>query len=364
MEEDFCIGPLKSNNKKWYIPIGKNPDQCTYCEYCKNNNLFDVNQTYEWKGSPLINCNCDGNGYEKYTLNVDNICVSIWDVDLKKPFNKISEEHLSSYKLQEAENHNILLIDLPTNTKYKIRIIRCGNKIKYFTIENGKIGTTKIKGLNRCLPINNQNDNLRIYNAVERIVKGVNVGDNGFTFISDDSNRNDLVLETDKANKLTFTIQQWEREPRSVYNFQNNPFRNIVQAGQESLSDIVNTNNIPVNLGSSNVIGSMTGTSNNNLGDVFIKVGQPIDITIQLVCTQNNDVKIQRNVSYYENRVKMEKRRLLHDIKKINDNIHKINTKIVELTQIIDNRKYKLDEKIEEYEKLSNEKYTDDSIEL
>jgi hypothetical protein len=49
MEEEFCLGPLKTNDKTktWYIPLGKNPDQCTYCSYCKNNNLFDVEQSYE-----------------------------------------------------------------------------------------------------------------------------------------------------------------------------------------------------------------------------------------------------------------------------------------------------------------------------
>jgi len=320
-----------------------------------------ISNIYEWKsnGIPLANCNCDGDGYKNYSLNIDNICISVWDVDLKKPFNKISEAQIGKDKLQEAEDKNILLIDIPTNTKYKVRIIRGGNRIEYFTIEHGKIGTTEIVGLNRCLPINNQTNNLRIYNAIERIVKGSKVGDNGFTFISD--NDDDLLLDIDKSNKLTFTIQKWEREPRSIYNIQNNPFRNMIQAGQDSLSEIVNrnTSNIPVNLGSSNVLGS-----SNNSGDVFVKVGQPIDVTIQLVCMQNDDVKVQRNLSYYENRLKEEKRDLQHEIKKLNDIVDKLDERIIELTQTRNSRQKKLDDKLKKYEKFFGKKYTGDTIEI
>lgn len=364
-EEDFCIGPLNTNdkNRTWFIPHGKNPDQCTYCKYCWNNNKFDKSQVYEWKGLPLTNCSCDGEGYKDYSINVDNICVSVWDAELKRPFNKLTELHIDKEKLQEAENKNILLVDMPSNIKYKIRIIRGGNKIEYFTIENGKIGDIEISGLNRCLPINNQTSNLRIYNAIERVVKGVNVGDNGFTFISDND---ELTLEVDKASKLTFTIQKWEREPRSIYNIYNNPFRNMIQAGQDTLSDIVNrnTNNVPINLGSSNVLGSMTGVSNSNIGDVFVKTGLPIDITIQLICLQDDDMKIQRNLPYYENRLRIERRLLHHEIKKLTESVDKYDLKIQELTRYKETRQKKLEDKLNKYEKIFGEKYTGDTIDI
>lgn len=61
---DRCTGNLEIIFGKWYCPNGKNPKECTYCEYCYNNKCVDSNDVYEI--TEMITNNTD-----KFYVNCD-----------------------------------------------------------------------------------------------------------------------------------------------------------------------------------------------------------------------------------------------------------------------------------------------------
>ena len=54
---DCCVGNLFLSVGNWYTPIGKTPQECTYCEYCVNNGCITKDEIY--KLDAVGNCNCD-----------------------------------------------------------------------------------------------------------------------------------------------------------------------------------------------------------------------------------------------------------------------------------------------------------------
>lgn len=55
---DCCVGTVRINFGDWYCPIGSDPKECTYCEYCINNKCIELSKVVKVPG-PIRSTNCD-----------------------------------------------------------------------------------------------------------------------------------------------------------------------------------------------------------------------------------------------------------------------------------------------------------------
>ena len=52
-----CVGGTRINFGTWYSPIGKQPTDCTYCEWCVKNQCIKMDEVYDV--GKVTSCNCD-----------------------------------------------------------------------------------------------------------------------------------------------------------------------------------------------------------------------------------------------------------------------------------------------------------------
>jgi len=52
-----CVGELRIASGLWYTPIGKTPQECTYCDWCIKNGCMSINDVYQL--DKVFGCNCD-----------------------------------------------------------------------------------------------------------------------------------------------------------------------------------------------------------------------------------------------------------------------------------------------------------------
>lgn len=56
--EGYCVGSRRVNTGTWYVPNGKTPQECTYCEFCIKNGCIPA-ETVTKITEKLNSCNCD-----------------------------------------------------------------------------------------------------------------------------------------------------------------------------------------------------------------------------------------------------------------------------------------------------------------
>ncbi len=68
-----CVGDIRINYGKWYVPIGKTAQDCTYCEYCYKNGCVSPDKVTE-QTEAAVNCNCDCPNKASHPKLVTIIC--------------------------------------------------------------------------------------------------------------------------------------------------------------------------------------------------------------------------------------------------------------------------------------------------
>ena len=55
-----CVGDFRLRVGNWYVPNGKTPQECTYCEWCIRNGCININETTLLElDCNMTGCNCD-----------------------------------------------------------------------------------------------------------------------------------------------------------------------------------------------------------------------------------------------------------------------------------------------------------------
>ncbi len=100
-----CPGLKRCNKGKWWVPIGKDTTEVTYCDFCK--------RKYDIKGVSLVkekleSCNCDSYLIKDYVEIKEIFKISFWSQDLS--------EH---YSIKDN------VVNIPTGTCFSIFVDGC-----------------------------------------------------------------------------------------------------------------------------------------------------------------------------------------------------------------------------------------------
>lgn len=53
-----CVADTRISFGDWYVPNGKTPQECTYCEWCIKNGCVSMDDIYKFTEN-VYGCNCD-----------------------------------------------------------------------------------------------------------------------------------------------------------------------------------------------------------------------------------------------------------------------------------------------------------------
>jgi len=331
-----CPGSSRvGDDRRWYVPIGMTPTDCTYCEECYEKGFVDKNTVYLWQGPRLKDCCCDCVRPNTVTsLTRDRISVSVCDTVSNVSFPRLD----SSLTPIGAPENGVMHVVLPTPANYKIVLQNqdSGFKTRYFSIESCKVGGKDVK-------INNGQ---RIYYPQTATIASFETGTNkSFLFISP-SNRElaeGVKIEgINETNVVEITIKRWNRvipqRPRhfnwfirddldrygrmgfarpagfgtNVPQMHNDLFGGFAKMEAGSAMGAAASTmpaGVPFTGGfvsSDSVHGGATTSGNNYTShvnatytnDLFEQVGETIKFTVQLVNTQNDETRYKSNMQY------------------------------------------------------------------
>lgn len=331
-----CPGKHRvSDNRSWYVPLGKTSHECTYCEECYTTFVkgtpIDIGYTRHDK---LYSCNCDfPKDLNKLGLQKNDIRVTIVDAKTFKVYSKLENEM--------ANLNGVMHVALPTCTEYIICIENLNtSKDVYFTIESGKIGDKEIV----------INHGQKIYYKSELEIKGFKTGTNeSFMFISQSNQEKSegKTLEGENVtNVINLKVKKWRREVEEVMGYRGG-YRSrgggdrFGSKGGEATKGF-SYDSEPVDacgdfFGSSNSLsggatisgGSYVGNvQTTTTNDTFHPIDDTVEFLIQLVCNQTEDEKCEINKKYYLKKDLEEREKLLSKKKIVDDNIRGLEEKL------------------------------------
>lgn len=350
----YCPGTSKvSYSRDWYIPDGYISATCTCCNVCFDKYIKNTRSEKKFrKQGQLSNCNCDFS--KLYFVNEkdkiierDNISVSIIENSTIIPDICLIGPYAPGNNVSVNQDINVTMsntatFDLMTNTPYAIRIKKHyhnDNDI-YYTLKLGKVG-------NRNIVIN---DGEKIYYSDDLKIEGFKTGTNdSFLFLSlskKDIAKGHKLEGNGDSNCISITIQKHKRTraPKiSSYSHHGSPY-----GMPKACCDF------SVPSGNASMDGTVSGGRNvNHIGttqtsDVFSPVGDPIEFQIRLTCSMSDELKYEKNKSYFMEQLKKEiellekeKTERYKQVNKIHDDLnveyHKIldiDKKITDLQEI------------------------------
>ena len=325
-----CPGKHRvSDNRSWYIPLGKTSRECTYCEECYTTFIkgtpVDVGYT---KSNTVYSCCCDyPKDMSKFGLHKNDIQVTIIDSMTYKVYPKLENDM--------ANLNGVMHIILPTCTEYIICIENLNtNKDIYFTFEYGKLGNKEI----------NINHGQRIYYKTELEIKGFKTGTNdSFMFMShstQDKSEGKTLEGENVTNIISLKIKKWRRT--EVYYRSRGATKGYsgdrgdrgaakgmyFDSDSEPLNaslECYNSLSGGATVSGGSYVDSIRTTSTD---DIFNPLDEPIEFLIQLVCNQSETEKYEANKKYYLKK-DLEAREALLSKKKVIDNtIKKLEEKL------------------------------------
>ncbi len=353
----YCHGHRPSYDRsEWTVPVGKKPVDDTRCRHCTN--LFAI------EGSPYAahggsGVNCDSYADEKLC------CVNYSEFQVRLSLSKDQSVPLFLLSDQrEKTEHGVGVFALPTQTEYSIDIGCCGkafdgNAWTHFAICSVDVGSEKVS-------INNGEKIMyrRSKGVCTRIQGFSTDGNRSFLFVStsdfEKANAPDAVAAVgyNKGNIIKVVLQKYKEEkPKPVHHAQglmrydmlsrneNDVFPIDIFGGGSfgggsrgggadsdgvaRLSGKLSYGGGPAVSGGNTVSGGthVDAVRTVSTKSKFTPVGNPVTITLQLVCNQTQEEiqvdnlrsRLQKlGYDYMRNRAKLAKQFLLDSQDRVN----------------------------------------------
>ncbi len=120
-----------SDNRDWYVPLGKTIDDCAYCEECYNNYIKDTAVDIGYTVySKVDDCNCD------YPKDLGKNCFKQNEI-------KISIVNAGTYNAYKVIDNKKVIV--PTNVKYIICVENLNRAFdSYFIIDECIVDRKKV----------------------------------------------------------------------------------------------------------------------------------------------------------------------------------------------------------------------------
>lgn len=335
-----CPGSSRvGDDRRWYVPIGMTPTDCTYCEECYEKGFVDKSTVYLWQGPQLKQCCCDCVRPNTVTsLTRDRISVSVCDSQTNVAFPRLE----SSLTPVGAPENGVMHVVLPTPANYKMILQNqdSGFKTRYFSIESCRVGGKDVK-------INNGQ---KIFYPQTATIASFETGTNkSFVFISPSSRElaeGVKVEGINETNVVEITVKRWNRViphrsrrygnwfyggnnldnfgtmmgfasafPAGVPHMHNDLFGGFAAMGAGAGATTMNATvpiapaGVPFTGGfvsSESIHGGATTSGNDYTShvnatytnDLFEQVGETIKFTVQLVNIQDDDTRYKSNMQH------------------------------------------------------------------
>ncbi|QKF93590.1 hypothetical protein QKU48_gp0132 [Fadolivirus algeromassiliense] len=337
-----------SDNRKWYIPLGKTSSECTYCQECYE--TF-VKGTPKDEGfvcqSGLYQCNCDyPKDYTNKCLEKDNFRVILTDTKTGKVFELIPNTL--------ANLNGVAQFVLPTCSNYSITIDNLdGATYSWFSFVSGRVG-------DKDIVINNGQT---IYHKNSLEIRGFKTGTNDSFLFYSPSNKEKWEGKTLEGENVTNVINLKLRRYTRISNPEVYLSKGFSTRGGDghylNYGMIPGTYECSLQCSSSSRNESYSGGATLSGGsnvdhirttttkDTFNPQGSVVEFVIQLICNQSDDEKYNANQAYnmkvdYEKRQVLlnKKERLLSDLKHYEDKITNLKADIDSTNQELDKYAY------------------------
>ena len=294
----------------------------------------------------LYGCNCDyPKDYTKYGLTIDNVRVTVMSKD-GQLFQKVENP--------VANLNGVMHVAVPTCTEYVVNVdnLREGDEDDYLTLESAKIGERDVSISSR-----------KLYHPSSIEIKGFKEGSNeSFMFISQSQREKNEGRELEgenETNVIELKVQRWKRVrrpeiraygydyfglechngrgpiPKGGYRSRGGPesmqlqSKGLSKGGGCEEGSIFDAEPTMACGAAESFSGGATVSGGSYVdrirstttSDRFDRVGEPIELLVQLVCTQTEEEKYAANEQYYLKKAMEERKEIQKKIEQYQRNV-------------------------------------------
>ncbi len=184
-----CPGLTRESTGKWWVPIGKNAHDCTYCDYCKQK--YKIKDIDILDDKEVLNCNCDSYRIRKNaSINFSLFNVSVWSRSLK-----------TTYLLSTKSNSSVRIINVPSGKRIKILIDSDLDKAYAYKV---KLILSNVHGMKKELNVTDTYGSNNVY-----IHKNV-------LFKSTTNNTTSEIMFIDKPDNIDTNSYSWKLASKNI----------------------------------------------------------------------------------------------------------------------------------------------------